>query len=71
MQRDKNTRNKIKILIVDDHAVVRRGLKQIIQETPDLEVVAEAASGKRALEITRKIPIGLILLDIALPDQSG
>jgi len=71
MQRDKNTGNKIKILIVDDHAVVRRGLKQIVAETSDLEVAGEAASGKEALEMVRKFDLDLILLDIAMPDQSG
>jgi DNA-binding NarL/FixJ family response regulator len=61
----------LKILIVDDHAVVRAGLKQILADTPDMAVAAEAATGKEALELAANAHFDLVLLDISLPDMSG
>jgi DNA-binding NarL/FixJ family response regulator len=61
----------IRIAIVDDHAVVRAGLRQYFAEQPEFEVVAEAASGREALDIVRKGEVDVILLDIAMPGQSG
>jgi DNA-binding NarL/FixJ family response regulator len=55
----------IKILIADDHAIVRGGLKQILSETSDMVVVAEAADGQEVLEEVRKYDLDLVLLDIA------
>lgn len=61
----------IRIAIVDDHAVVRAGLRQYFAEQPDLQVVAEAASGREALDIVRHGEVDVVLLDIAMPGQSG
>ena len=61
----------IRIAIVDDHAVVRAGLRQYFAEQIDFQVVAEAASGREALDIVRKGEVDVILLDISMPDQSG
>ncbi|MFZ2989757.1 response regulator, partial [Ideonella sp.] len=61
----------IRIALVDDHAVVRAGLRQYFAEQADLQVVAEAASGRAALEIVRTGEVDVMLLDIAMPDQSG
>lgn len=61
----------IKILITDDHAIVRHGLKDILSEESDLVVAGEAASGHSALRAVRDGNYDLVLLDIALPDQSG
>lgn len=61
----------IKILIVDDHAVVREGLKQILAETPDILVAAEAAAGQEVFEQLRKDNYDLVLLDIAMPGRGG
>lgn len=60
-----------KILIVDDHAVVRGGLKQFLAETHDLEIAGEASSAKEALLLLDRHPWDLVLLDIALPDVNG
>lgn len=62
---------KIKILIADDHSIVRQGLKQIVHETDDLEVIGEAADGHEALEMLRKGGWDLLLLDISMPGLSG
>ena len=61
----------IRIAIVDDHAVVRAGLKQFLSEHSDLSVVAEAANGREALNIVRAGGVDVMLMDISMPDQSG
>jgi DNA-binding NarL/FixJ family response regulator len=61
----------IKILIADDHAIVREGLKQIISETLDMAVVAEASNGEDVLEKVSANKYDVILLDISMPGRSG
>ncbi len=61
----------INILIADDHAIVRKGLKQILSETPDMSVAAEASSGEEALEKIAHNNFDMILLDISLPGKNG
>lgn len=61
----------IKILIADDHEVVRKGLRQVIEETSDLVVTGEASNGHEVLEKIRKNDYDLVVLDIGLPDISG
>ena len=61
----------IRIIIVDDHPVVRRGLKQILHEEPDVKVVGEAESAQEALKIIRTIDCDAVVLDISLPGASG
>jgi DNA-binding NarL/FixJ family response regulator len=61
----------IRIAIVDDHAMVRAGLRQFFSDQPDFAVVAEAASGREAVDIVRNAEVDVILLDISMPDQSG
>ncbi|TAK60264.1 response regulator transcription factor [Methylobacter sp.] len=60
----------IKILIVDDHAIVRQGLKQILADISDMEVFAEAGSGDEALKLIRDEGWGIMLLDIAMPGKN-
>ena len=61
----------VRILIADDHAVVRGGLKQFLAETPDLTISGEAASGRETLALVRREAWDLVLLDITLPDVNG
>jgi two-component system, NarL family, invasion response regulator UvrY len=61
----------IKVLIADDHAIVRRGLKQILAETTDIVVTGEAANGREALEKVRAQPWDVLVLDITMSDRSG
>ncbi len=61
----------IKIGIVDDHAVVRAGLRQYLAEQVDLQVVAEAANGREALDIARQGEIDVLVMDLSMPGQSG
>lgn len=60
-----------RILIVDDHVVVREGLKQFLAEIPDLKTVGEASSAREALAMVRKEDWDLVLMDISMPDQNG
>ena len=61
----------IKILIADDHPIVRKGLKEIIEETPGMKVVDEASNGQEVLEKVFKKDINVVLLDISMPGRSG
>jgi len=61
----------IKILIVDDHTIVRKGLKQILEATPDMKVVDEASNGQEVIEKIDNNDYDLILLDISLPGRGG
>jgi len=61
----------IRVLITDDHAIVRRGLKQIVAETDDMTVVGEADTGAQAVKLARNTPCDVILMDISLPDRNG
>ena len=61
----------IKILIADDHAIIREGLKQILAETSDMVVAGEAADGREVLDQVRKDDFDLVLLDIAMPGRGG
>lgn len=61
----------IKLLIVDDHAVVREGLKHIIGDTQDMAVIGEAETGLEAIKLSRQLEYHIMLLEIALPDRNG
>jgi DNA-binding NarL/FixJ family response regulator len=61
----------IRILLADDHALVRRGVRLILDREPDLEVVAEAGDGAEAIEQARTHEIDLAVMDIAMPRMTG
>jgi len=61
----------MKILIADDHPIVRRGLKQILSEEPDLAVGGEARSSQEVLELVRKQDWNAVILDITMPGRGG
>ena len=62
---------QIKLLLVDDHDVVRTGLKMLLESQPDMILVGEASNGRQALELTSKTVPDVIVMDITLPDISG
>jgi DNA-binding NarL/FixJ family response regulator len=62
---------KINIMIVDDHPIMREGLRKLLQEEPDIVVIAEAATGQQALETARDTQPDVVLLDINLPNLNG
>ena len=61
----------IRILLADDHALVRRGVRLILDREPDLEVVAEAGDGAEAVELARTHEVDLAVMDIAMPRMTG
>jgi two-component system invasion response regulator UvrY len=61
----------IRVLIADDHVIVRRGLRQILAETSDIAVTGEAETGLEAIKIAREDAFEVMLLDISLPDKNG
>jgi two-component system invasion response regulator UvrY len=61
----------IRIAIVDDHPTVRAGLRQFFAEQPDFAIAGEAATGREALDIVRAGQVDVVVMDIAMPDQSG
>lgn len=61
----------IRIAIVDDHAMVRAGLRQFFADEQDFSVVAEAANGREALDVVRQGELDVMVMDISMPDQSG
>jgi DNA-binding NarL/FixJ family response regulator len=64
-------KDKIRVLIADDHAIVREGLKQILADTKDIVVAGEAENGLEAIKLARKGKSDVLLLDISMPDRSG
>src|SRR3989442_7863759 len=63
--------DRLRIVIADDHEVVRRGIRSLLEARKDWEVCAEAATGEEALELVTKLKPDILLLDISMPGQSG
>jgi two-component system, NarL family, invasion response regulator UvrY len=61
----------IKIMIVDDHPIVRSGLKNIISDESDMKIVCESSTGQQAVDLVKKNELDLVILDISLPDING
>jgi DNA-binding NarL/FixJ family response regulator len=62
---------RIRILLADDHTVVRDGLRALIEKQPDMEVVAEAADGRECIQMTEAHLPDVVLLDVAMPEMNG
>ena len=62
---------KTRILLADDHALVRRGLRMVLEAQPDLTVIAEASTGAEAIETAAREPVDLAVLDVAMPRMTG
>jgi DNA-binding NarL/FixJ family response regulator len=61
----------IKVLIADDHQIVRQGLRTLLEKEPDLEVVAEAENGRSTVRMARESNAEVIIMDVAMPDLNG
>ena len=62
---------KIKVLIADDHAIVREGLRTLISNAPDMELAGEAENGLEIIQLTDQIQPDIILMDLVMPKMDG
>ena len=63
--------DKISVLLVDDHALVRRGFRRLLEDAPDIQVAGEASDGLEAVKLARQLRPKVVLMDCALPHASG
>jgi DNA-binding NarL/FixJ family response regulator len=61
----------LRILIVDDHAVVRRGVRSLLESQPGWEIAAEAATGREAIDLARQLQPDIVVMDLSLPELNG
>jgi DNA-binding NarL/FixJ family response regulator len=63
--------DKISVLLVDDHSLVRRGFRRILEDEPDIEVTGEAADGMEAVRLTKELHPNVVVMDCAMPNMNG
>ena len=63
--------DKIKVLLVDDHTIVRKGLRALLDAEPEIEVIGEAETGREALQQAHELLPDIVLMDISMPDMNG
>ncbi len=61
----------ITVLLVDDHELIRTGVRGILDKAPDIEVAAEASNGEEAVDLVRRIPLDVVLMDVNMPGMGG
>jgi two-component system response regulator NreC len=61
----------IKILLADDHALVRQGFRMILEAQPDMEIVGQAGNGREAVELAEKLHPDVVVMDVAMPELNG
>jgi len=65
------TAKPIRVLVADDHMIVRTGIRHVLESEPDFQVVGEAASGSEAISLATALRPDVVVLDISMPDRSG
>ena len=65
------TARKIRVLLADDHAVVRQGFRLILAAQPDMEIVGEAGNGREAVELAERLHPDIVVMDVAMPELNG
>ena len=63
--------NPIRVLVVDDHAIIRKGMRAVLELVPDIELVGEAENGKQALKLDLELHPDVILMDLMMPEMDG
>lgn len=63
--------HRIRILLVDDHTLVRKGFRLILSQEPDLDVIGEANGGREGVELARRLAPDIVIVDVAMPDMNG
>ena len=66
-----NDKQIIKVLVVDDHAIIRKGIRAVLELVPDIELVGEAENGIQAVELEGKLHPDVILMDLMMPEMDG
>jgi two-component system response regulator NreC len=61
----------IRILLADDHALVRQGFRMILEAQPDMEIVGQAGNGREAVELAEKLHPDVVVMDVAMPELNG
>jgi len=62
---------KTRILLADDHKIIRDGIRALLEKTTDMEVIAEASNGREAIELAEKKSVDVVIIDVAMPDTNG
>ncbi len=62
---------KIAVLLVDDHALVRRGFRRLLEDEPDIDILGEASDGEEAVQLAKTLRPNVIVMDCALPGVNG
>ncbi|MFV1858449.1 MAG: response regulator transcription factor, partial [Anaerolineales bacterium] len=62
---------KIRVIVADDHAIVRDGISSLLSTEPDIEVVAEATNGREAVELSKRHKPDIVLMDLMMPEMDG
>ncbi|MBN2326294.1 MAG: response regulator transcription factor [Candidatus Omnitrophica bacterium] len=62
---------KIKIILADDHSIIREGLRPLLEKEEDMEVIGEAETGRQALQLVEKLNPDVVIMDISMPDLNG
>lgn len=70
-ERRQSSSERIRVLLCDDHAVVREGTRRLLEEEPDMEVVGEASDGLEAIEMVRKLLPHVVAMDVSMPKMNG
>ena len=62
---------RIKVLLVDDHAIIREGLRSLLDKQPEMEVIADTDDGRKALDLVRELLPNIVIMDITMPGLNG
>lgn len=68
---EQNSQKKIRILLADDHAMVRQGFRMILSAQRDMEIVGEAGNGREAVELAERLKPDLVVMDVSMPELNG
>ena len=71
MLEEKLVMNTIRILLAEDHVVVRQGTRQLLEHEPDFEIVGEAGDGEEAIHLTNELKPDVVIMDVAMPKSAA